>query len=75
VRVYFHLNNSHERIRDAEGVEVSHLPEARVQAIRAIEELRAEDQAAARDWSGWTLVVADASETALFSLDLDAHPG
>jgi hypothetical protein len=75
VRVYFHLVNSHERIRDAEGVEVSVPQEARFQAIRAIEDLRAEDQAAARDWSGWTLVVADASETALFSLDLGAHPG
>jgi hypothetical protein len=71
LRVYFHLRSAHDVILDPEGVEVSNLQEARVQAIRAMEELRHEDAAAAREWSGWTLTVADASGTILFSLNLD----
>jgi hypothetical protein len=70
VRVYFHLKDGHGVIRDPEGVEVADLQAARVQAIQAIEELRQEDASASRDWSGWTLEVADGSGAALFSLDL-----
>jgi hypothetical protein len=72
VRVYFHLRSAQDEIFDPEGLEVSDLQEARVQAIRAIEELRQEDPSAARDWSGWTLTVADGSGVVLFSLDLDS---
>ena len=70
MRLYFHLKDSNEVIRDTEGVEVSGPQEARVQAILAIEELRRE---AGQDWSGWTLTAADESGTVLFSLDLDSH--
>ena len=70
MRVYFHLRSAHDVIFDPEGLEVSDLQEARGQATLAIEELRQEDVAAARDWSGWTLTVADASGEVLFSLDL-----
>jgi hypothetical protein len=70
--VYFHLRSAHDVIFDLEGLEVSDLQEARVQAIRALEEVRQEDASAVRDWSGWTLTVADARGTVLFSLDLDS---
>jgi hypothetical protein len=73
VRVYFHLTSAHDVILDSEGVEVSDLQEARVQAIRAIEEVRQEDASAARDWLGWTLAVADERGTVLFSLGLDSR--
>jgi hypothetical protein len=72
VRVYFHVRRAHDVIFDLQGLEVSDLQEARVQAIRAIEELRQEDVSAAREWSGWSLTVADASGEVLFSLDLDS---
>ena len=72
MRLYFHLVSAHEVIRDREGVEVADLYEARAQAVRAIRELRQEDASAARDWSGWTLTVADESGAVVFSLDLDA---
>jgi hypothetical protein len=71
VRLYFHLKDAHEMIPDLEGVEVVGVREARIQAIRAIQELRQNDASATRDWSGWTLVVADASGALVFSLDLD----
>jgi hypothetical protein len=70
MRVYFHLKNGAETIRDLDGVEVSDLEEARVQAGRAIEELRQEDPLAAEDWSGWRLDAADESGRLLFSLEL-----
>ena len=71
MRVYFHLVSEGEVIQDFEGVEVSSPQEARVQASRVLEELRQEDPSAARAWSGFRLIVADASGTVLFSLDLN----
>ena len=70
MRLYFHLVSAQEVIRDREGVEVADLHEARAQAVQAIRELLQEDASAARDWSGWTLEVADADGAVLFSLDL-----
>jgi hypothetical protein len=35
-----------------------------------IRDLRQEDPSVARDWSGWTLDVADATGAVLFSVDL-----
>ena len=75
MRLYFHLKDAHEVIRDVEGIEVADLEDARAQAIRAIAELRREDASAARDWSGWTLSVADERGTVVFALDLDAARG
>ena len=71
MRVHFHLLDGHETIRDLEGVEVADLQEARVQAIRAVQELAQEDELAAQSWSGWTLSVADDRGAVLFSLALD----
>ncbi len=64
MRLYLHLTDGHEEIRDAEGVEVGDLnKEARVRVVRAvvgaIKELRREDAPAAYNWSGWTLAVAE----------------
>ena len=71
MRVHFHLLSGHEIIRDLEGVDVAGLKKARVQAIRAVQELAQEDELAAQSWSGWTLSVADDRGAVLFSLDLD----
>jgi hypothetical protein len=69
VHVYFHLKDAHEVIRDADGVEVHDLLEARVQALRAIEELRRKDS---QYWTGWTLAATDAAGHILFTVDLDS---
>jgi hypothetical protein len=71
VRLYFHLKDSRDVIQDPVGAEVSDLEAARAQALRAIDELRREDASAAQDWSGWTLMVADASGAVLLALNLD----
>ncbi|HEX2137623.1 MAG TPA: hypothetical protein VHG30_17295 [Microvirga sp.] len=73
MRLYFHLQDATRTVFDRKGVEVADLEEARAQAIQAIEELRQEDASVARDWSGWTLTVADESGAVLFSLDLSVQ--
>ena len=71
MRLFFHLVSAHEVILDHDGVEVADLDQARAQAMRAIEEFRHEHASAARDGSGWTLIVGDPSGAVLFSLHLD----
>ena len=74
VRLYFHLTNDREIIRDEHGIEVKDLAHARREALRTIAEVRAEDQAAARDWSGWRFRIEDAGGRVVLSLDLDGNP-
>ena len=74
VRLFFHLTNDREIIRDAHGIEVKDLAHARREALRTIAEVRAEDQAAARDWSGWRFRIEDAGGRVVLSLDLDGNP-
>jgi hypothetical protein len=69
VRIYFHLKDSQETIPDVDGVEVSGPREARIQALRAIQEFQEEG---GRDFSGWTLIATDAAGRSLFTLDLDS---
>ena len=71
MRVFFHLKDASETIRDEEGVEVSDLNDAKAEARNAIQELR-ENDAAARDWAGWKLEASDQEGALLFSLRLNA---
>jgi hypothetical protein len=73
MRLFFHLVDREEVVRDLEGIEVADLMDARTEALRAIEELRHEDEIAARNWSGWTLNVTDAAGTLILSIDLDSN--
>jgi hypothetical protein len=75
VRIYFHLEKSNEAIRDREGIEVANLEEARSEVIKAVEELLREDVSVARNWSGWTINVADEGGAVLFSLGLLSRGG
>src|SRR4051812_6369388 len=68
MRFYFNLVNGSEVILDKGGVEVPSQEEARVEAVKAIRELREED--ATTDWGAWTLEIADRSGRVFFSLPL-----
>lgn len=70
MRLYFHLVDQQEAIRDLEGVQVTDLEQARAEALQAVEELRMEDPT--QDWSGWTLRISDETGRVLLSLDLDS---
>jgi hypothetical protein len=70
MRCYFNLINGPDYIKDADGIEVQNLHEARVQAQRAIDELRDDDEMGESDWSGWRLEVTDTSGNLLFTIHL-----
>jgi len=70
MRFYFNLVDGSEVILDKSGVEVPSQEEARVEAVKAIRELREED--ATTDWDAWTLEIADGSGRVFFSLPLES---
>ena len=73
MRLYFHLQDGTETIRDEDGVEVPDVAVARAEALRTIHEMRREHAARLHDWTGWKLAVADDSGAVLFSLDVNAQ--
>jgi hypothetical protein len=70
MRCYFNLVNGSERILDRDGIDVRDLEQAHAQALKAIEELRLEDDGSAGDWSNWSLEVTDSSGAVLFHVNL-----
>jgi hypothetical protein len=70
MRCYFHLINGPDIIRDTDGIEVDDVEEARTQALKAIQELRSNQEMADEDWQGWQLDVVDESGMLLFSVNL-----
>lgn len=73
MRLYFHLKDGDDTIRDLAGVEVNDVGQAHVEALQALRELQEEQGSPANDWSGWTLQITDASGTVVLSIDLDSH--
>jgi hypothetical protein len=70
MRCYFHLVNSSGMIRDDVGVEVSGVAAAETEALKAIQEMRQENDQADEDWQGWRLSVTDGSGWILMSIPL-----
>lgn len=71
-RFYFNLTNGPDVVRDEDGIEHVSVDAALLQAMRAIEELRAQDPLAAEDWQGWSLEIVDASGRTVRSLPLSS---
>lgn len=70
MRCFFHLMSNHDEIFDNAGIEVQDLESAKIQALNAIEELRAEIGTEAHDWSGWRLEIVCPLGTILHSVPL-----
>jgi hypothetical protein len=70
MRCFFHLVGNHDEIVDTEGIEVQDLESAKIHALVAIEELRAEIGNEADDWSGWRLEIVCPLGTLLHSMQL-----
>jgi hypothetical protein len=70
MRCYFHLVSSFEEILDSEGIEVSDLEDAKVQALSAIYELRRDYAGAIEDWGSWRLNIVDGDGRLLHSIPL-----
>jgi uncharacterized protein DUF6894 len=72
MRCFFHLVNGHEAILDEAGIEVSDLEMAKVQAMKAIRELRQESGGTTNEWGGWRLDIVCPEGSLLYSIGLDA---
>ncbi|MCB8823037.1 DUF6894 family protein [Microvirga rosea] len=72
MRCYFNLIDNYEKILDHDGIEVTDLDQARVQAIKAIEELLEEEEEFAEDWRNWTLEVTNETGKVLLSIPLNS---
>jgi hypothetical protein len=57
-------------IRDEDGIEVADLDAAKAEALKAVQEMRGEQDTESHDWGDWTLAISDASGAVLFSLDV-----
>ena len=71
MRYYFNLTSGDEVIRDRDGIELSDIHSALLHAMKAVEELRAEDPSSSQEWKGWRLEIVDASGRLVHSLSLD----
>ena len=70
MRCYFHLVNGHTELVDNDGVEVSDLEDAKVQAMMAVDELQQEYEGFVDDWDGWHLHIICQNGTLLYSFPL-----
>jgi hypothetical protein len=58
-RYYFHISNGLDNVDDDEGLELEDAAQARLEALRAIAELREEEPD--RDWPSHVLEVVDSA--------------
>jgi hypothetical protein len=70
MRLFFHLTNGRDFLRDESGIEVADFGAARQEAARALDELRQEKDLDTRDWTGWHLEITDSSGVILLSIRL-----
>ena len=68
MRCFFNLVSESETIADDIGIEVEDLAIARSEALKAIQELRLENDG--EDWLGWRLEVVSATREHLYSVNL-----
>jgi hypothetical protein len=73
MRCYFHLVSEHDAIRDDVGVEVTDLSMAELEALKAVQELRQEEDGSDDVWLTWQLNVTDEFGQLLLIIPLD-HP-
>lgn len=71
MRCFFNLVSDHDTVLDDTGVEVPDLATAKIEAEKAIRELRQELSGTKEDWVGWQLEIVSASGRALHSVDLN----
>ncbi len=71
MRFFFNLVCDDEAMIDDEGVEVRDIDHARVQALKAIAELRQEAGTDLAEWSRWRLEVLDETGDVVFALQLN----
>jgi hypothetical protein len=71
-RYFFHAD-SHTRFRDTEGVELSSLDDARVEAPKTVGDLIREEPRMFWGSRPWSLTVTDGEHLILFTLEIDGQ--
>jgi hypothetical protein len=69
MRCFFHLFHRDETILDTEGVDVENLDQLQSEVLKALNELRREEEPFAT-WKGWTLRVIAEAGAPLFTTNL-----
>lgn len=72
-RLYFHLTNGHEVIRDETGIEIADWESAGREADAVIAEMRRLGDFSAQEWAGWRFEVTTESGVVLTSISLSFH--
>jgi hypothetical protein len=75
MRLFFHLTNGLDYIRDEDGIDVADLEWAQREAQLAILELEQEDDFDPLNWEGWRLEVTDQAGVVVMWINLGARNG
>jgi hypothetical protein len=70
MRLFFHLTNGRDLIRDEDGIDVSDLEWAKREAQMTVDEMRKEEGFDPSSWNGWRLEVTDTAGTVLMWISL-----
>jgi hypothetical protein len=72
-RLYFHLTNGNEVIRDETGIEIDDWQSAGREADAVIAEMRRLGDFTAQEWTGWRFEITTESGVVLTSIGLSFH--
>ena len=72
-RLYFHLTNGQEVIRDETGIEIADWESAGREADAVIAEMRHLGDFSEQEWAGWRFEVTTESGVVLTSISLSFH--
>lgn len=73
MRLYFHLTNGSDVIRDDDGIEVADLEDAHRELCAVVTELRQLGDFQTDDWTGWRFEVTDTSGVIVAWCGLTLH--
>ena len=71
IRYHFNLTDGEDMLLDEDGIELSGIDAALVQARNAVKELGTENPLLMAEWQGWWLEIVDGSGRIVGSLPLD----
>lgn len=71
MRCYCHLHHANHVLSDREGIEVDDPEVARTVALWTLAEMLLDGEVQAFQLEGWCLVVTDAADATLFTVNLD----
>jgi hypothetical protein len=75
-RFYFHFSDGKRTFTDSTGIELDGIAAARAHAADQIRDMRATlTEGSLQDWTGWKMIVADATGNMACEVSFDLTPG